>query len=359
MLGTNSRLSRMYGTDPRKMPEYLLGIEKVPHASGAIGVFGNMVAIGRAQSHAWVPLAATAEAGNTSILLEGIVHWQRGSEIIISPTDFDPHESETRIIQSITFLNRRTLVNLNDPLAFSHYSEERVVYGTKTMQMQAKVGLLSRNIVIRGNGEGEKTPYTKWNLPKPTSKGGSSVCNNRLCEDGENSFTCPQDCLGPSYEYGVSLLVSSYSEDFVSCTKERVCSGGFRRSFTGSLNLSNVEFKYYGQNNLRFGLTFSNLGEHGKNTAVQNISMNRGYFGSVLIDLSSSILFCNSVFFRAFLPSIEVKSGSNNTISNVLGVIGIFWNTHRRATQATYPSSSADSIRFLAYADLDPLSVLI
>ena len=332
MLGTNDHLSSIYGPDPRNTPTVLLGNERVPHASGVIAVFGNFIAIG-SPSVAWVPLAAPAIAGNTSILLDGVVRWPQGSELIISPTDYDPHEAEIGEIKSTEVMNKKTLVVLMKPLSLSHYSEEWVEYGTKSMRMQGKVGLLTRNIVISGGGEGENQPYTTWNLPKPLGVGKSAVCSNGICEAGETWLNCSTDCFGPMYEYGASILVSSYSEDFTACTQQRVCSGGYRRRFSGALNISNLELKYFGQNNLRNGLVFFNLRDLGKNSIVQNISFNRGYFGVVLVEQSSYVSFSNSLFYRALLPSIEVKSGANNTISGVLGIVGIFWNTHRGAQQ--------------------------
>ena len=336
ILGTNERLSRIHGPDPRKTPTFLLGNERLLHASGVIGVFGNFTAIGKDQGYSWLSLAAPASAGDISILLDGVTKWQDGSEIVISPTDYDPHESEIRMIKSTLILSGRTSILLNQPLALSHYSEESVIYGTRRMRMQGKVGLLTRNIVIRGSGEGENSPYTTWNSPKSPTKGESIGCGNGNCETSESSSSCPQDCFGPIYEYGTSILVSAYSEDFISCTKERVCSGGYRRAFTGAINISNVELRYYGQNNLRNGLVLSRLGGDGKNSIAQNISFNRGYFGAVLLELSSFVSFRNSLFYRSFLPSVEVKSGTQNTISGTLGIIGIFWNTHRGAIQAIF-----------------------
>ncbi len=333
VLGTNDQLSRIYGPDPRKTPTWQLGNEKLSHASGVIGVFGNFIAIGKTQSIAWLPLVTPAAAGNTSILLDGVVNWPKGSEVVISPTDYDPHEAEIGEIKSIVVVNQQTLVLLMKPLAFAHYSEGWVVYGTKRMRMQGKVGLLTRNIVICGSGEGENSHYTTWNLPKALAVGESSVCGNGKCDTGETLLNCATDCFGPTYEYGASILVSSYSEDFTSCTKQRVCTGGYLRRFTGTLNISNLELKYYGQNNLRNGLVFSKLEDSGKTCVVQNISFNRGYFGAVLIELSSYVSFLNSIYYRSFLPSVEVRSGSSNRISGVLGIVGIFWNTHRGAQQ--------------------------
>jgi hypothetical protein len=78
-----------------------------------------------------LPLAAPAAAGNTSILLDSLVDWSQRSEIVISPTDDDPHEAEIRIIKSVVVMSKQTLLFLTIPLEFSHYSEEWILYSTK------------------------------------------------------------------------------------------------------------------------------------------------------------------------------------------------------------------------------------
>jgi hypothetical protein len=334
ILGTNDKLSSIHGPNPRSTPTFQLGSERVTHAPGVIAVFGKFIALGKSQRYSWLPLAEPALAGNSSVLLDGAVDWLPGSEIVITCTDFDQHEAEVREIKSIHVLQKKTLIVLSSALDFSHFSEDVVQYGTKRMRMQGKVGLLTRNIVIRGSGEGEQSPYTTWNLP---GSDGPSTCGNMKCDTGETSLSCPSDCFGPMYEYGASILVSSYSEKFILCTKDRACTGEYSRSFSGSLNISNIEVKYYGQNNLRNGLVFLKLADSGKNSIVQNISLNRGYFGAVLIDQSSFVSFTNSLFYRAFLPCVDIQSGWKNSISGVLGVIGIYWNNHRGAKQVSSP----------------------
>jgi hypothetical protein len=337
LLGTNDRLTRVFGKDPRETPDIKLGRQAVRLGAGVLGVFGTFVAIGKPVRHAWVHLAATAVAGQEFLVLETSVDWAVGSEISISPTDFEPHEVEIHTIRAVEtrFLNQeiRTLLNLTRQLQFDHYGGAWEVFGSRRMRMRAEVGLLSRNIVIRGDGEGEDSFYTTWNVPKATVK--ATVCNNGVCETGENSQTCRGDCRGPIYEYGASVIVSGYSEDAVICSKEGVCNAGFLRSFTGKINISNIEFRFFGQNNLQAGLFLENLQPVSTDipSSISNVSFNKGYFGAVLMKSCFGVTLQNSVIFRTILPAVEVIGGVGNHISGLLGISGIFWHTHRGASQ--------------------------
>ncbi len=336
ILGTNNWLSRLYGPDPRNSPKIILGNEGVTLNSGVLGVFGEFVAIGRPMSHAWVPLSESVSIGNTSILVDALIDWPNGSEIVISPSDFDPHEAELHTIASTVVMeNGQTRVYLRKEIQFYHFAGEWESYGSRRMKMQAKVGLLSRNIVIQGSGQGENSPYTSWNAPKKSSEGKTRACGNRICEIGENSLDCAADCNGPAFEYGASIFVSSYSEEFSDCSQNDRCLGNTRRLFQGTINISNVELRYYGQNgqNSIQGVVLSNLGSGVESNVLQNITFNRGYSGAVYLRESSGVVVRDSVFYRSLLPGIKVSGGSNNSFVGVLGVVAIFWNTHRGMTQ--------------------------
>jgi hypothetical protein len=337
LVGTNDRLARVFGRDPRETPEIKLGRQAVRLGAGVLGVFGTFVAIGRPVRHAWVRLAATAVAGQEFLVLDAAVEWDVGCEISISPTDFEPHEVEIHTISAVEtrLFNQQpsTVLNLTRRLQFDHYGGAWEVYGSRRVRMRAEVALLSRNIIIRGDGEGEDSFYTTWNAPKAAGK--ASVCNNGVCEVGENSQTCKGDCRGPVYEYGASIVVSAYSEDAVICSKEAVCSGGFQRTFMGKINISNIELRHFGQNNLQAGLVLENLqpAPTDRSNWISNVSFNKGYFGAVLVKSCTGVTVQNSVIFRAILPAVEVNGGTGNQISGVLGVSGIFWHTHRGAIQ--------------------------
>ncbi len=331
LLGTNDCMAGLYGRDPRNTPEVKLGRQALRLGAGVLGVFGTFLVFGKAKSKVWVDLAKTALAGDDFIVLDTLVDWAKGSEIAVAPSDFEPHEAETHIIRSVQtqFYDQewRSVLNLTRPLQYNHYAGSWEVYGTRRVRMRAEVGLLTQNIVIRGGGEGEETFYTTWNSPTPTET--APVCGNKACEAGETSETCKSDCRGPLYEYGASIYVSTYSEDTVFCSKEGACNGGFRRTLTGKINVTNIELRYFGQNNLQAGMVLENLTE---SNFVGNISFNKGYYGAVLIKSCNGLRFQNSVIFRAILPAVEVSGGVENYIVDVLAMSGIFWGSHRGAT---------------------------
>lgn len=108
------------------------------------------------------------------------VAWEMGAEVVVTATDFGVHEAETRRILSTTPLTSGvTRLHLDAPLTFQHFSGEES-HGTagRSIEMRAKVGLLTRNVVIRGEGEGETLPYTQWNSAAGGAPAGAGDCGN-------------------------------------------------------------------------------------------------------------------------------------------------------------------------------------
>jgi hypothetical protein len=126
----------------------------------------------------------------------------------------------------------------------------------------------------------------------------------------------------------------------VICPKQGACNGGYQRKFMGKINISNIELRFFGQNNLQAGLVLENLHPAtatATSSSVSNVSFNRGYYGAVLIRSSSGVALSHSVIFRSILPAVEVSGGLGNQIDGVLGISGIFWHTHRGAVQVMAP----------------------
>jgi hypothetical protein len=341
LVGTNPQLSRVNGADPRQTPSLHFGREGVELGSGILGVFGEFLALGQPVSHSWVFLAEMAAAGDTRIIVDATVDWPVGAEVVISATDFDPHEAEVRRISGVAPIpggGSQTVLNLSSPLSFRHYAGPSVQYGTRQLRIRAEVGLLTRNIIIKGDSQGEETPYSTWNSQSNTVMQGGPLCGNKVCEPGEDSRGCSVDCRGPAFEYGVGILVSSFTDDSAVCGRDGACSAGYRKTFNGTINMSNVELRYFGQNNLRSGLTLSNLGDGGRWSIATNLSFNRGYFKAISVQGTSRSRIKGAVVYRATLPAVIVESNSaaesfGNVFEGLLAVVGIFWNTHRGAIQ--------------------------
>jgi hypothetical protein len=340
LVGTNPQLSRVNGADPRQTPSLHFGREGVELGSGILGVFGEFLALGQPVSHSWVFLAEMAAAGDKSIIVDALVDWPVGAEVVISATDYDPHEAEVRTISGVAPVpggRMQTVLNLTSPLFFRHFAGPSVQFGTRQLRIRAEVGLLTRNIVIRGDGQGEESHYSTWNAQSNTVTQGGPRCGNKVCEPGEDSRGCSLDCRGPAFEYGVGILVSSFTDDSAVCGRDGACSLGYRRTFNGTINVSNIEMRYFGQNNLRPGLTLAGLGDGGRRSMATNLSFNRGYFRAISVQGTSWSRIQGAVMYRAMLPVVMIegtRAGSfGNIIEGSLAVVGIFWNTHRGAIQ--------------------------
>jgi hypothetical protein len=68
------------------------GKEARPLAPSSIGVMGTFTAIGRPVSQAWSELATTAYDGDVHLIVQGVLNWSVGCEVVVTPTDLDPHE---------------------------------------------------------------------------------------------------------------------------------------------------------------------------------------------------------------------------------------------------------------------------
>ena len=111
---------------------------------------------GRPVGVTWSYLGETAEAGSKSITLQEAVIWPIGSLIVISTTGdkFSPGQSETVHITSKSSDNKT--LSLDQSLQYQHLNEMRTVGSgpnTVNMYIRSEVGLLSRNVLIRGHND--------------------------------------------------------------------------------------------------------------------------------------------------------------------------------------------------------------
>lgn len=81
------------------------------------------------------------------------VDWKVGEKIAIASTSFESREAEERTIVSVDNSDATfTVLTLNEPLLYKHYAAEET-YGDEKIAMRAEVGLLTRNVVYRGDPE--------------------------------------------------------------------------------------------------------------------------------------------------------------------------------------------------------------
>jgi cell surface hyaluronidase len=111
---------------------------------------GTLSVIGQART-SWTKLAATANKGDKTITLLDATDWRAGDTIVIASTDFDYRQAEKFTIQSVS----GTTVTLDKAVAYTHYGQLQT-YNGRTVDERAEVGLLTRNIVIRGASATDK-----------------------------------------------------------------------------------------------------------------------------------------------------------------------------------------------------------
>ena len=119
------------------------------YGNKVLGVrFGQLEMHGIPRDLTWTRLAATAAAGSSEITLLESVDWQVGEQVVIATTSYSNYESEKRTITAVS----GNTFTLDQTLKFTHISEVPMFDGVE-MPMQGEVGLLTRNIVYRGDPE--------------------------------------------------------------------------------------------------------------------------------------------------------------------------------------------------------------
>lgn len=85
--------------------------------------------------------------------LKEAADWQIGNEIVIGTTGDKFSIDQNEVATIIEISNDRKVFTLSKMLSFDHLSETRTVglNQTEVLNIEAEVGLLSRNVVFKGN----------------------------------------------------------------------------------------------------------------------------------------------------------------------------------------------------------------
>ncbi|XP_067947416.1 fibrocystin-L-like [Watersipora subatra] len=118
----------------------------------AIGVFGSLDIHGMNRSIYWTRLSQEASVGSAEITVVDSVDWVTGDEIVISTSGLSAWESEVRKITAVSS-DRQTLT-LNTSLNYKH-TALKYRYEGYNLDMSAEVGLLSRNVKVRGEAHSD------------------------------------------------------------------------------------------------------------------------------------------------------------------------------------------------------------
>jgi len=167
------------------------------------GSIGTLDIHGRPRLKVWTRLARTANAGDNVIVLQEVVDWQVGEELMVAATDI-PHKhfdgnglhgappmdfhNERVFVQSVA-ADMKT-ITLTAPLKFTHISTYFIrPLDDEYIDLSAEVALLSRNVKIQG--EAYHSERDQWGGHTMVAFGGIYRLENaeffRLGQTGEVS----------------------------------------------------------------------------------------------------------------------------------------------------------------------------
>jgi hypothetical protein len=113
------------------------------------------------RKHTWTKLAATAEAGATSIQVLDAKGWRVGDEIVLASTDFNPRQAERRTISAI----QGNTITLDKKLDYMHFG--RITFD---IDERGEVGMLTRNIKVQASADAEQSFFGGHIMAMVTSK---------------------------------------------------------------------------------------------------------------------------------------------------------------------------------------------
>jgi hypothetical protein len=143
---TSKLIITMHGTKTTpEMPIY--GNKVIGVMNGALEMHGIP------RNPTWTELYTTVNPGDTSITLNTEVDWSVGEEIVIAPTSYDCFEAEKVTITSVDrTVSSRPVIGISKALLYKHYAGVEY-YGSDKLEMRAEVGLITRNVIFRGDPE--------------------------------------------------------------------------------------------------------------------------------------------------------------------------------------------------------------
>jgi G8 domain len=113
------------------------------------------------RTNTWTKLAATANAGATSIQVLDAKGWRAGDEIVLASTDFNPRQAERR---TITAVSGNTLT-LDKKLDYMHFGKI-----TFNVDERGEVGLLTRNVKIQASDDAAQSYFGGHIMAMPSSR---------------------------------------------------------------------------------------------------------------------------------------------------------------------------------------------
>ena len=148
----------------------------------------------------WTHLCATAEVGATELHLMKEVTWKPGDQIILAPTGKSQREFEELTIIAVS--NGNKTLQITPAIRYKHISIVQTFNGIHTVETRAEVGLLTRNVRVRGS------VHAMWTET-------IEACPDEFRPGQFQTQTCFQGKFGEeigSDEFGVQIMIHAPEE---------------------------------------------------------------------------------------------------------------------------------------------------
>ena len=210
----------------------------------------------------------TIQPGETVIELTEEVTWSAEDRVVISATDYESLETETRTIASVSGKK----ITLKEPIEFAHFSEVQAL-GGKSHSFKAEVGLLSRNVRIIGAKYddqeeemfGARVIAAAFKEGATVKPGYARLSNVEFVRVGQEGWS---DNFDPRYSL---VFMDSYEEEFellpIGKINSYVENCGFDYNYNSGIGIfgaKGVEVK----NNVLYRHINDGILDEGKNTKI-------------------------------------------------------------------------------------------
>ncbi|XP_051729532.1 LOW QUALITY PROTEIN: fibrocystin-L-like [Ctenopharyngodon idella] len=103
----------------------------------------------------WTRLSQTAQYGSNTLTLMDAVTWKTGDEIVIASTGHRHSQQENELMRIASVSADGRTLTLTEPLRYTHLGVSVTLPDGTVFEARAEVGLLTRNIVVRGSNNME------------------------------------------------------------------------------------------------------------------------------------------------------------------------------------------------------------
>jgi hypothetical protein len=274
------------------------------YGAKVLAVFGTLQLRGKPRV-SWTQLDSSATSGSSTVRIRGAVDWVAGDEIVLAPTDYDAQHAEKRAIMTVSISGTGdsavTTATVNEPLVYTHYAGVET-HGAHTVDTRGEVGLLTRNVVVRG-GDTDLAPQYR-----------------SLYEQ----------------EFGATVLVGRYTYFSGASAKGT--------TETGQAFVDNVEFADAGHAALddRDAIRFVGLGAS-SGSYLTNSAFNWVYNTAVSVKGCEGLQLSGNVVYHSVGSTFKIFSAGNVLRKNLV-VHTVSETTYRRAGDRSY-------LRFIPWED--------